>query len=74
VLVGADANGGSSLLHSLHGVLHLEEAALRGPGRHIVVVKIAKLTIWFGLSRGKAGQLYHFRIDVSGVKLLGWPF
>lgn len=43
VALGADANGGGTLLYSLHGVLHLEEPALGGPRRHIIIIQISKL-------------------------------
>lgn len=40
---GADANSGGTLLYGFHGILDLEEAALRGPSGHIIVVEITEL-------------------------------
>mmetsp|Transcript_44677 Transcript_44677/g.95070 ORF Transcript_44677/g.95070 Transcript_44677/m.95070 type:complete len:295 (-) Transcript_44677:81-965(-) len=40
--VGAEGDARGSLLHGLHGVLHLEEAALRRPHRHVGIVHVAK--------------------------------
>jgi len=38
-----EANGGGSLLDSLHGVLDLVKTAVRGPGGHIAVVLVTEL-------------------------------
>ena len=41
--LGLDPHRGRALLHGLHGVLDLVEAALGGPGRHVAVILVAEL-------------------------------
>ena len=38
-----EPDGGRALLHGLHGVLHLMQPPLRGPGGHIAVILISEL-------------------------------
>jgi hypothetical protein len=58
----ADAHSGGALLHSLHGILHLEEAALRGPSRHVAVVEIAELAAANVRAQTEPGTSYHSAI------------